>query len=270
VTRDHQQVSVEREDQNGKWPSSLRKQAFLNFISFHDGEPRTEDRFYSLLPYLTRAAADYERVNEFARTFALLRWAHDAGATFVKATLPSVPAADPLGSVIVSPKGIVEGPRCRRVDAIDEQRIKIEQAIARILNGAPPNVKHLDAALARDQSNALTMAVQVQEDAQWGATPAPKRTWLQRLRGLVNRRAAPPTPEAAIAAVRAAAPSAKPIVDTMVNIAGEPIKTQYKEATREDGAEVAVFLAVDKLLPSKWDWYSQWYFLRGLEVDLVH
>jgi hypothetical protein len=64
VTRDHQRISVERDDPEGNWKSSLKKQAFLNFIGFTDGKPSTEDSFYPLLPDLIRAAVDYKRLHK--------------------------------------------------------------------------------------------------------------------------------------------------------------------------------------------------------------
>jgi hypothetical protein len=269
VTRDHQKISVERDDRDGNWPSSLREQGFLNFISFYEDKPRTEEKFYSLLPDLTLAVADYERLNNFARTFALLQWARDNGAKFIDKTVPEVPTVNTSFSVIISSKGIVEAPAYRRVEAIDEQRIKVEQAIANVLNGAPPEVKQLDAALEQAQSNALAMAVRVQEDAQWATAPPPKPSLLQRLRGLVSRRAATPTPETARAAVEGALPSAKPIVEKMIGIAGDPTNAAYHDAIKAYGPEIALFGAIRYLLPNKWDWYNRWYLLRDEEIRMV-
>jgi hypothetical protein len=116
--------------------------------------------------------------------------------------------------------------------------------LLRPLSGAPPEVKRLDAALEQAQSNALAMAIRVQEDAEWAIAPPPRGGLLQRLGGLIRRRAAPPTPETARAAVEGALPSAKPIVEKMIGIAGDPTNTAYQQAIKDYGPEVALFAAI--------------------------
>ena len=85
---------------------------------------------------------------------------------------------------------------------------------------------------------------------------------------LVNRRAAPPTVESANAAIEAALPSAKSIVDKTFDIAGDPIRREYQEKIKQDGADEAIDLAINRLLPKNWDWYAQWYNLREMEMLL--
>jgi hypothetical protein len=70
-------VRVER-SQADNYPESLRQVGFLAFQAF-DREnkplPETQTPFYEILPVLTTALPAFERLNSFAETFAIMRWA---------------------------------------------------------------------------------------------------------------------------------------------------------------------------------------------------
>lgn len=78
-------ISVRRADKNpGTWPDDLRDHIFLGMQTFDGEVPRTESEedppFYRIAPVLIELSSDFARLNEFARTFALLRWAQQSGA----------------------------------------------------------------------------------------------------------------------------------------------------------------------------------------------
>ena len=82
-------LRVERVQSDG-YPQGLRQVGFLDFQALSQtGRPLPErgTDFYEILPTLTTAFAAFDRLNAFAETFAILRWAKLSGAT-IKPPVP--------------------------------------------------------------------------------------------------------------------------------------------------------------------------------------
>lgn len=78
------QVSAEGDnDDHTALPNKLARTAFITFCSLEGRTPQPEKftRFYSMVPDLMRESIVFERVNGFAETFAIIRWAASHGAT---------------------------------------------------------------------------------------------------------------------------------------------------------------------------------------------
>jgi hypothetical protein len=84
-------------------PTSLRRVAFLEFQALdREGKPQANTQFYEVLPALITAFPAFERLNSFAETFAIVRWAKLSGATI---TPPAVSPATARLMVLSGPDG---------------------------------------------------------------------------------------------------------------------------------------------------------------------
>jgi hypothetical protein len=120
------------------YPEDLRRQAWIGVVGFGRGgqAPEFSDRFYRLVPALVRASHDYDRLNNFAKVFALLRWAKAKGAKFDEAPgqPPIVPTPD---SVIITEEGIVPAPAFEPRAAYRDLDRKIRNRLDRLVTAAP-------------------------------------------------------------------------------------------------------------------------------------
>lgn len=84
-------LRVQRIDEDN-YPAALRQVGYLRFqaMSPDDGLPQPESAtpFYDVLPALIAAFPQFERLNSFAETFAILRWAKISDATIVGPNTP--------------------------------------------------------------------------------------------------------------------------------------------------------------------------------------
>jgi hypothetical protein len=91
-------VRVERRAE-GAYSAALRRTAFLTFQAFDDDHalPEAARPFYQNVPSLAAALPQFEQLNAFAETFAIVRW-----ATLTKARViaPAAPARGPARTLV--------------------------------------------------------------------------------------------------------------------------------------------------------------------------
>ena len=114
VRLDGTRLVVERQDaaEPGR-EAEFAEHALLSIQGFEfgslDGEdqatPEFDERVVRAMPALIRASHDFERLNDLARVFACLRWAHQSGAEWMGVVEPGPPLLTPA-SVLVGEAGM--------------------------------------------------------------------------------------------------------------------------------------------------------------------
>jgi hypothetical protein len=126
ITLQGDKVSIQRKGEKGdEFPPELRKAAFLTLNLYSGRAVHDADKeFYPLVPSLTKASLDFERLNEFAKVLGVMRWAKDQGASFKIA--PPSPARSPkAASIIVTRDGVIPAPAFETSEGLLELREKI-------------------------------------------------------------------------------------------------------------------------------------------------
>jgi hypothetical protein len=140
-----------------EFSQELRRSAFITFNTYSkalgdtdgtsDIDEGSGDRFYPVVPALLRASADYERLNNFARVCAVVRWAKSRGAKFRDRPDPPPPTPK-AASLIITNAGAVPAPEFDRASAVKEQKQKVELRLA-TLHIKRPELMDLDKELSQ-------------------------------------------------------------------------------------------------------------------------
>ena len=134
---------------NEVFPEPLRRQAFLEFRGFGGFFSETsnyknlETDFYVAVPSLARVSSDFERINEFARVVALLRWSKEESAFFYGAPIPPKGSPTP-GSVITGDGILVPGPSFEEVSPEDDLKARLRVRLAEIAAGGSEPLRKLN------------------------------------------------------------------------------------------------------------------------------
>ena len=97
-------LRTERMNSDEDYPLKLRQVGFLEFQALDDDDkPISKTPFYEILPALVTAFPAFERLNSFAETFAIIRWAKLSGATITPP--PEVKPTEALLRLMLAPDG---------------------------------------------------------------------------------------------------------------------------------------------------------------------
>jgi len=143
--------------------AALRRSAFLSLRQYRDNLAPTkpedavevvskDERFYPLVPDLIRASSDFDRLNQFARLMAAVRWAKATGASFEQ---PPGGGEQPAvgGSVVVTRQGVIKAPAFDVADADREQADRLRLCLASLTLPKQFGLASLDSKYLREAEN---------------------------------------------------------------------------------------------------------------------